>query len=62
MKFFAVFAALIAVACAGKTWNLQDLSKHIDDPYTDPILKIYLTKALDDMVENLYNGNQIVSC
>ncbi|CAB3231807.1 unnamed protein product [Arctia plantaginis] len=59
MKFFAVFAALIAVACAGKTWTLEDLSKHIDDPYTDPTLKLYLTEALDHMVENLYNGNQI---
>ncbi|XP_075981236.1 uncharacterized protein LOC142979894 [Anticarsia gemmatalis] len=61
MKFLAVFAAVLAVACANNTWTLQQVSNALQSPYTDASLKPYLEKALNEMMAAIWAGEEIVA-
>lgn len=64
MKFFAVFAAVLALAASTpgiSTWNLHDLAAAIENPNTDPAVLPYLEAALNQMMENAFSGQTPVS-
>jgi glutamate racemase len=61
MKFFAVFAAIVAVACATPSgWTLQKVSDALQNPLTGP-LKPAMEKALDSMMDGVFHGHINVS-
>ncbi|CAH0590144.1 unnamed protein product [Chrysodeixis includens] len=56
MKFFAVFAAVLAVAASHSSWTLHELGQAIQDPNTDPAMIPHLEAALDHMMDQIYAG------
>lgn len=60
MKFFAVFAAVLAVAASHSSWTLNELSQAIQDPNTDPAMLPHLEAALDQMMDQIYAGANVV--
>ncbi|XP_063830802.1 uncharacterized protein LOC135080054 [Ostrinia nubilalis] len=56
MKFFAVFAAVCAVASAAQGWTLPQLSSAVTSPITDAAFKPVLMQALDHVMENIFSG------
>lgn len=65
MKFFALFAAVVALATATSpeisTWNMHQVAAAIQDPNTDPALLPYLEAALNQMMEDSFAGHVPVS-
>ncbi|XP_046970402.1 calphotin-like [Vanessa cardui] len=64
MKFFAIFAAVVAVALARpgtSTWTLEELSNALQNPNVDPALVPILEHALNEIMTALYNGEQVES-
>ncbi|KAL0869681.1 hypothetical protein ABMA27_005928 [Loxostege sticticalis] len=54
MKFFAVFAAVLAVACAHPyTWTLESVSQAILSPLTSEALKPILEQARDHYLDEM---------
>ncbi|RVE41803.1 hypothetical protein evm_013550 [Chilo suppressalis] len=61
MKFFVVFAAVAAVACATPTmWTLSELDQAIQNPTTSANFKPVLLNALDVFMNNLFQGHEVV--
>ncbi|XP_013137172.1 PREDICTED: calphotin-like [Papilio polytes] len=55
MKFFAVFAAVLALAAGSPhAWTLQELSDALQNPHTNPEYIPYLEHALNQMMEELH--------
>lgn len=65
MKFFAFFAAVLALGTATNpdisTWTIHEVAAAIENPNTDPALLPYLEAALDQMMEDAYAGQETVS-
>ncbi|XP_064073798.1 uncharacterized protein LOC135193779 isoform X1 [Vanessa tameamea] len=64
MKFFAIFAAVVAVALARpgtSTWTLEELSDALQNPNIDPALVPILEHALNELISALHNGEQLES-
>lgn len=62
MKFFAVFAAVLALAAGSPhAWTLQELSDALQNPHTNPEYIPYLEHALNQMMEELHAGKPVVS-
>ncbi|XP_061721073.1 calphotin-like [Cydia pomonella] len=63
MKFFAVFAAVLALAAAAPTtqWTLNELSEAIQNPATPAEFLPYLEHALNNMMEMLFAGQPVDS-
>ncbi|KAJ0174018.1 hypothetical protein K1T71_010164 [Dendrolimus kikuchii] len=60
MKFFAVFAAILAVACGYQaTWTLDQLSSALQNPNTDPALIPHLEHALDELMQQIWSGQPV---
>ncbi|XP_050352229.1 calphotin-like [Nymphalis io] len=64
MKFFAIFAAVVAVALARpgtSSWTLQELSDALQNPNVNPAVVPILEHALNEIMTALYNGEQVES-
>ncbi|XP_063540262.1 cytadherence high molecular weight protein 3-like [Cydia strobilella] len=63
MKFFAVFAVVLALAAAAPTtqWTLNELSEAIQNPATPAEYLPYLEHALNNMMEMLFVGQPVDS-
>ncbi|XP_047536558.1 uncharacterized protein LOC125070654 [Vanessa atalanta] len=64
MKFFAIFAAVVAVAVARpgtSTWTLEELSDALQNPNIDPELVPILEHALNEIMSALHSGEQLES-
>lgn len=63
MKFLAVFAALVAISASAPTtsWTLNDLSQAIQNPATPAAVLPYLEHALNQMMNAIFAGEQVVS-
>ncbi|CAH2042561.1 unnamed protein product, partial [Iphiclides podalirius] len=60
MKFFAVFAAVLALAAGAPwSWTLEELSSALQNPETNPEYLPYLEHALNQIMENIYAGNPV---
>ncbi|XP_014361930.2 calphotin-like [Papilio machaon] len=60
MKFFAVFAAVLALAAGSPhTWSLQELSEALQNPHTNPEYIPYLEHALNQIMEDLHAGKPV---
>ncbi|CAG9563852.1 unnamed protein product [Danaus chrysippus] len=62
MKFFAIFATVLAMAMAvpnSSVWTLQDLSEALQNPDTNPALIPYLEQALNQLMESLMAGHNV---
>ncbi|XP_013163198.1 PREDICTED: calphotin-like [Papilio xuthus] len=60
MKFFAVFAAVLALAAGSPySWSLQELSEALQNPHTNPEYIPYLEHALNQMMEDLHAGKPV---
>lgn len=58
MKFFTVFAAIVAVALASPAdWTINELSVAIQDPNTPEALKPILIDALNELMLEVMSGN-----
>ncbi|XP_063830803.1 calphotin-like [Ostrinia nubilalis] len=56
MKFFAVFAAVCAVASASQGWTLPQLSSAVSSPITEAAFKPTLEQALNHVMDNIFSG------
>lgn len=64
MKFFAFFAAVVALGTATpgvSVWYLHEIAAAIENPNTDPAHLPYLEAALDQMMEDAFSGQNPVS-
>ncbi|XP_045452722.1 uncharacterized protein LOC123661826 [Melitaea cinxia] len=64
MKFFAVFAAIVAVAVAvplETSWTLQELSETLSNPHVNPAIVPYLEDALNTFMQALHDGHSFES-
>ncbi|VVD02337.1 unnamed protein product [Leptidea sinapis] len=64
MKFFAVFAAILALGAATTmttTWTIQELEAALANPNTDPALIPYLEHAVYEYLHAFWNGQPIDS-
>ncbi|KAG6457931.1 hypothetical protein O3G_MSEX010575 [Manduca sexta] len=60
MKFLTIFAAILSVALGYQaSWTLQQLDEAISNPATDPSLVPYLEQALNEMMTEIFAGQQI---
>ncbi|OWR40752.1 hypothetical protein KGM_214309 [Danaus plexippus plexippus] len=62
MKFFAIFATVLAMAMAipnSSVWTLQDLSEALQNPNTNPAFIPYLEQALNKLMESLMAGHNV---
>lgn len=61
MKFFAVFAAVLALAAGTPwSWTLNELSMAIQNPDTNPEYLPYLEHALNQLMEDIFAGKPVV--
>ncbi|XP_046970188.1 uncharacterized protein LOC124537399 [Vanessa cardui] len=64
MKFFTLFAAIVAVAVARpgtSTWTLQELSDALQNPNVNPEVVPILEHALNQLMTALYDGHDFES-
>ena len=64
MKFFIAFTAIVAVAVARpglNVWTLEELSQALQNPNINPAVVPYLEAGLNQLMEALFAGQQVVN-